>query len=223
MALSLKVGLVNYDSGNIRSVCKALEHEGALVSMVSEPDDFAGIEALVLPGVGAFGDAASTLQRRRLWQPVGEWLQSGRPFLGICLGYQLLFESSEESPGVPGLGILQGKVLKFTPKCGGKIPHMGWNTIQKGPAAKLVWHGLSTDSSTTTPDTRQQSPSFYFVHSYYPAPKEENLVSAWCDYGGERFAAAVEFGRAVATQFHPEKSQANGLRVIRNFLQGAAS
>lgn len=218
----MKTGLVNYDSGNLKSVSKALEHEGAEVLMVSGPEDFQGLDALVLPGVGAFADAASALKRRGLWQPVIDWLRADQPFLGICLGYQLLFEASEESPDISGLGILAGSVVKFTEKCGGKIPHMGWNTIQPGTAANVLWRGLAPQADDIPSNTASVAPSFYFVHSYYPQPLDSSLVSAWCHYGEERFAAAVEFGRVVATQFHPEKSQTNGLRVIRNFLESIA-
>lgn len=215
----MKVGLVNYDSGNLRSVSKALEHEGAQVAMVSGACDLGGVQALVLPGVGAFGDAVASLQRRGLWQPLRTWLTEGRPFLGICLGYQLLFESSEESPGVEGLNILPGRVVRFTEQCGGKIPHMGWNTIEPGAAAGTLWRGLDRQAGGGNSD----APSFYFVHSYYPAPAEDSCVSAWCRYGDERFAAAVESGQLLATQFHPEKSQTNGLKVLKNFLEEVAS
>ena len=208
-ASAVRTGLVNYESGNLRSVSKALEHCGAGVTMIERPEDFAGIEALVLPGVGAFGDAATSLRRRGLWQPVADWLAADRPFLGICLGYQLLFERSEESPGVDGFGLLPGAVVKFTRAPRRKIPHMGWNTIEPTAAAPGMFAALNT------------TPYFYFVHSYYPAPADPALVAAWCDYDG-RFAAAVARGRLLATQFHPEKSQDNGLRVLANFLAEAS-
>lgn len=208
-AFAVRTGLVNYESGNLRSVSKALEHCGASVTMIERPEDFAGVEALVLPGVGAFGDAAASLRRRGLWQPVADWLAADRPFLGICLGYQLLFERSEESPGVDGFGLLPGAVVKFADAPARKIPHMGWNTIEPTAAAPSLFAALNG------------TPYFYFVHSYHPAPANAALVAAWCDYDG-RFAAAVARGRLLATQFHPEKSQDNGLRVLANFLAEAS-
>lgn len=159
------------------------------------------LDALVVPGVGSFGDCAANLRAAGLWEPVRAWAAAGRPYLGICLGYQLLFESSEESPGVPGLGVLAGRVVRF-PAGPLKVPHMGWNPLRdlRGP----LYEGL--------PD----GTPMYFVHSFYPAPADAGLVSAWCDYGG-RFAASVSTGALHATQFHPEKSQAAGLAVLRNF------
>ncbi len=204
----MNVGLVNYDSGNLRSVRKALESCGASVTMVEGAQQFSGIEALVLPGVGAFGDAAASLQQRGLWGPIASWLGEDRPFLGICLGYQLLFESSEESPDARGFGFLQGRVTRFADAPNRKVPHMGWNSITPARPEIPVLAGIN------------QGSYFYFVHSYYPRPVNSNLVSTWCDYG-ERFAAGISSGRLTATQFHPEKSQQNGLRLLQNFLHTA--
>lgn len=197
-----KLGVIDYGSGNLRSVCKALEAAGSTPTLVTDPSGLDGLDAIVVPGVGAFAHCAENLRATGLWNPVREWALSGRPYLGICLGYQLLFESSEESPGVEGLGVLKGRVLRF-PDAGLKVPHMGWNTLSKtsGP----LYNGLSGDVS------------MYFVHSYYPAPADSSVVSAWSDYGLS-FAAGVSSGALHAVQFHPEKSQSAGLALLRNFL-----
>jgi glutamine amidotransferase len=193
---------VDYGSGNLRSVCKALEASGASTTLVSEASQLAGLDAVVVPGVGAFGDCAANLQAAGLWEPLREWIKAGRPYLGICLGYQLLFESSEESPGVSGLGVLPGTVIRFS-DAGRKVPHMGWNSLSdlKGP----LFQGLPEETS------------FYFVHSFFPVPEDAAITSSTCDYG-RRFAASVSLGALHATQFHPEKSQAAGQAVLRNFL-----
>ena len=197
-----KLGVIDYGSGNLRSVCKALEAAGSTPTLVTEPSGLDSLDAIVVPGVGAFAHCAENLRATGLWNPVREWALSGRPYLGICLGYQLLFESSEESPGVEGLGVLKGRVVRF-PDAALKVPHMGWNTLSNtsGP----LYKGLSGDVS------------MYFVHSYYPAPADSSLVSAWSDYGLS-FAAGVSSGALHAVQFHPEKSQSAGLALLRNFL-----
>ena len=199
---SSSIGVVDYGSGNLRSVCKALEASGASASLVSEASQLAGLDAVVVPGVGSFGDCAANLQATGLWGPLREWVNAGRPYLGICLGYQLLFESSEESPGVSGLGVLPGTVIRFS-EAGLKVPHMGWNSLinLKGP----LFQGLPEETA------------FYFVHSFYPVPTDASLASSRCDYGG-RFASSISRGPLHATQFHPEKSQTAGLAVLRNFL-----
>lgn len=198
----ISIGVVDYGSGNLRSVCKALEASGASTTLVCEASRLAGFDAVVVPGVGSFGDCAANLQSTGLWDPLHEWIQAGRPYLGICLGYQLLFESSEESPGVSGLGVLPGSVVRFS-DAGLKVPHMGWNSLTdlKGP----LFESLPEETS------------FYFVHSFYPVPADPSLASSTCEYGG-RFAASISRGALHATQFHPEKSQAAGLAVLRNFL-----
>ncbi|MFM8831157.1 MAG: imidazole glycerol phosphate synthase subunit HisH [Spartobacteria bacterium] len=197
-----KLGVIDYGSGNLRSVCKAIEAAGSTPSLVTEPSGLESLDAIVVPGVGAFAHCAENLRATGLWNPVREWALAGRPYLGICLGYQLLFESSEESPGVEGLGVLKGRVVRFS-DAALKVPHMGWNTLSKtsGP----LYDGLSGDVS------------MYFVHSYYPVPSESSLVSAWSDYGVS-FAAGVSSGALHAVQFHPEKSQSAGLALLRNFL-----
>lgn len=202
MSVSKSIGVVDYGSGNLRSVCKALEAVGASVALVTKPAQIDSLDAVVVPGVGAFGDCAQNLRKSGLWEPVTEWLQAGRPYLGICLGYQLLFESSEESPGSKGLAILPGRVIRFT-GVGLKVPHIGWNTL------------LETQGSMYK--TLPTMPYFYFVHSYFPVPADDNIVSARCEYGGT-FAASVSVGSLHATQFHPEKSQSGGLTLLKNFL-----
>ena len=196
------LALIDYGRGNIRSVAKALEAAGARPSFVTEPSQLEQAEAVVVPGQGAFGDCACSLRESGLWDPLIEWIKAGRPYLGICLGYQLLFESSEESPGTKGMGIFPGEVKRFA-STELKIPHMGWNQLVS-PTGDLF---------------RQmpEQPFFYFVHSYYPAPADAALVSSYCDYGG-RFAASISRGAVHATQFHPEKSQASGQALLHNFI-----
>lgn len=203
-----KVALLDYGSGNIRSVHNALLHEGAEVVLASNAEQLAGADRLLLPGVGAFGDCANGLRSRGLWEPVQEWLHSGKPFLGICVGYQLLFEESEESPGVPGLGFFKGKVKKFTTP-GLKVPQIGWNALELTDRSLPLWQGLPAE------------PYVYFVHSYFPAPEDSAIVTAYCTYG-ESFAAGVAQGAVSAVQFHPEKSQGVGLSILRNFASAPA-
>ena len=197
------IALIDYGSGNLRSVSKALQHEGADVELVDAPEALAKADAMVLPGVGAFGDCVRNLQERGLWDPVKEWLGSGRPFLGICLGYQLLFESSEETPGVKGFGFFKGQVRRFH-EAGLKIPHMGWNTLQKND--HKLWQGLP------------ENPYVFFVHSYFPVPEDSSIITSRTTYG-ETFAASVARDNVAAVQFHPEKSQETGLAILRNFIQ----
>ena len=197
------IALIDYGSGNIRSVCKALQREGAEVELVDSPDRLANAQAVVLPGVGAFGDCVRNLKSRNLWDPMRSWLDSGKPFLGICVGYQLLFDSSEEDPLEKGFGFFRGKVKRFN-EVGLKIPHMGWNTI--APVEHPLWEGLPPE------------PSLFFVHSYFPVPEEESIITSRTTYG-ETFSASAARGRVAAVQFHPEKSQALGLRILRNFIQ----
>lgn len=198
----ISVGVVDYGSGNLRSVCKACEAVGASPSLINARSQLAQHDAVIVPGVGSFGDCAANLRSTELWDPLVEWIKGENPTLGICLGYQLLFDSSEESPGVQGLGILPGRVVRFLPE-GRKVPQMGWNALldTRGP----LYVGLPTE------------PEVYFVHSYYPVPDDESTVSASCEYGG-RFAASISCGALHATQYHPEKSQSIGLSIFKNFL-----
>jgi len=199
-----RIGVVDYGSGNLRSVCKALEAVGSRTALLTSPSGLDQVDALVVPGVGAFGDCAANLQGTGLWEPLREWIAAGRPYLGRCLGYQLLFEASEESPGVEGLGVLPGRVVRFSGEGGRKVPQMGWNTLSGllGP----LYDGIPEETSV------------YFVHSFFPEPADPSLSSATCDYG-RPFAASVSRGALHATQFHPEKSQAAGLAILANFLK----
>ena len=199
------LGLVDYGSGNLRSVQRALEHAGGDCILVHKPADAADCAALVVPGVGSFGDCARQLREAGLWDFLREWIAAERPYLGICLGYQLLFESSEESPGVEGLGALRGKVVHFPKDSGLKIPHMGWNQLHINAPSDRLMTGFT------------QTPDFYFVHSYYPVPEDPSVITSTCHYGVE-FAASVTKGKLSAVQFHPEKSQSLGLTMLRNFI-----
>jgi len=197
------LALIDYGSGNIRSVENALRHEGADVQLISTPAGLAKADAVVLPGVGAFGDCAQGLQQRGLWEPIQEWLAADRPFLGICVGYQLLFSGGEESPGVGGFGFFPGQVRRFSTP-GYKVPQIGWNSLDLTPHP--LWQGLTKDAHV------------YFVHSYFPVPDDATATIARSTYG-ETFAAAAARGRVAGVQFHPEKSQGVGLGILRNFIR----
>lgn len=205
MSSSPVLGLVDYGSGNLRSVQRAVEHAGGDCILVHNPADAAKCAALVVPGVGSFGDCARQLREAGLWEFLREWIMAERPYLGICLGYQLLFESSEESPGVEGLGALRGKVVHFPKDSGLKIPHMGWNQLHITAPTDRLMKGFAG------------APDFYFVHSYYPVPEDPAVITSTCNYGVE-FAASVTRGNLSAVQFHPEKSQSLGLSMLRNFI-----
>lgn len=197
------IAIVDYGRGNLGSVEKAFERLGVAAIVTQEPAVLDDAEAVVLPGDGAFHDAMGNLERLGLVAPLRRALDGSRPFLGICLGYQLLFSKSEEFGEGRGLDALPGVVRRFPP--GRKVPHMGWNRVRHGGALRLF-------------DGVPDGAHFYFVHSYYPAPEatEPPLRLAWCDYG-LRFAAAIERPGLYATQFHPEKSQRWGLRLLENF------
>jgi glutamine amidotransferase len=197
------IKIVDYGMGNLRSVQKGFEKIGAEAVIVSSPAEAANAHKLVLPGVGAFRDAIHELRRTELDQPVREHIASGRPFLGICLGLQLLFDVSYEDGQWEGLGVLKGKVVRFAEQPDLKIPHMGWNGLDF-PRPTRLFEGVPAGSS------------FYFVHSYYVVPDEESVIAAHTDYGGP-FVSAVARNNLFATQFHPEKSQTLGLRLLKNF------
>jgi imidazole glycerol-phosphate synthase subunit HisH len=199
-----RIGLIDYGSGNLRSVAKALETVEAAPEHIVQGPIPGGLDALVLPGVGSFGDSVRHLQERGLFRPIRDWLTSQKKFLGICLGYQLLFRASEESPGVEGLGLFEGMVQKFRSP-GLKVPQIGWNRLTWTKQARERYSGLPID------------PFVYFVHSYYPVPENESIIAATAEYG-EEFAAAVVADNLLATQFHPEKSQENGLAILRQFV-----
>lgn len=200
------IALVDYGMGNLRSVEKALQHVGGRVRIVREPGEIDRADALVLPGVGAFGDCMKNLARQHLIEPLKGFLRNGKPFLGICLGYQALFESSEEDPGVNGLGIMRGDVIRFPPNPALKVPQIGWNRLRlRKPDCPLL-RGLTAGCHV------------YFVHSYYPQPADAADVCTETDYGVQ-FASMVWRNRIFACQFHPEKSQAVGLKILENFVR----
>jgi glutamine amidotransferase len=184
-------------------VQKAFEHLGAGAVITDDPDRVAAAERLVLPGVGAFGDAMRELRARGLVEPVVAHLRADRPFFGICMGLQLLFETGWEGGRQEGLGVLAGDVCRFDLPAGFKVPHMGWNTVSWRPGRRPTGCG--------------DGEHFYFVHSYRARPRDESVIAAVTDYGGP-FCSAVARGRLFATQFHPEKSQAVGLRLLAAFL-----
>ncbi|HSC35226.1 MAG TPA: imidazole glycerol phosphate synthase subunit HisH [Thermodesulfobacteriota bacterium] len=199
------IAIVDYGMGNLRSVSKAFQSQGFTVNVTRDPGDIRSASGLVLPGQGAFGDCVKNLEENGIFQTIKEFIQSGRPYLGICLGLQVLFEGSEESPGVAGLGLLKGKVVRFPSfkKERLKVPHMGWNRIGIRKKTALL-EGIPDGSW------------FYFVHSYFPVPEDESVTAITCTYGLE-FTAAVATGNIFACQFHPEKSSAYGLMLLRNF------
>jgi glutamine amidotransferase len=199
------LGLIDYGSGNLRSVSKALEAAGAQVTRLERGPIGNDFDAIVLPGVGAFGDSVRQLRGRDLFDPLQKWLEDGRRFLGVCLGFQLLFEASEESPEVAGLGVFRGQVRKFAASKV-KVPQIGWNSVKWTEPAQALYNNLLPD------------PFFYFVHSYYPEPSDESIVAGYTEYG-DRFAAAIATKNLLATQFHPEKSQESGLLLLRQFLE----
>lgn len=194
------VTIVDYGSGNLRSVQKAFEKLGTAARITDDPQVVADSERVVLPGVGAFGDAMRALRDRGLVEPIVAHVRADKPFFGICMGLQLLFETGLEGGRHDGLGLLSGEVVRFDLPAGIKVPHMGWNTVQ--------WRD---------PATAGGDGWFYFVHSYHARPSDADVVAAVTDYGGE-FVSAVSRGRLFATQFHPEKSQATGLGLLASFV-----
>ncbi len=202
----MELGVIDYGGGNLRSLLRALQFLGVEPRTVSQPEHFEGLTHLTFPGQGSFGDSMRNMEERDLVEPLQDWLRADHPFFGICIGYQLLFESSEESPGVSGLGILEGQVRRFPSGRDLKIPHMGWNTALPIDSTHPIWKDFAKD------------PYFYFVHSFFPQPKEEQIIGSRTNYGVD-FASAVQRGNLFATQFHPEKSQHTGLRLLQNFLE----
>jgi len=204
------IALIDYGSGNIRSVHKALEHEGADVRRVATAAELADADGVVLPGVGAFSDCVQGIRSRGLWEPLAAWLESGKPFLGICVGYQLLFEGSEEATdGARGFGFFEGTVTRFrTPEL--KVPQIGWNALTLTQPGHTLWEGLP------------ENPHVFFVHSYFPVAKCPGEVTSTAEYG-EVFAASAARGAVAGVQFHPEKSQTVGLRILRNFIRSVPS
>ena len=199
-----KIVIVDYGLANLRSVQKAFEKVGADAVLTSDPKQIADAEKLVLPGVGAFRDAIANLKRDGLDKLVCEHVQADRPFLGICLGLQLLFTQSHEDGIHEGLNLLPGTVVRFENRPGLKVPHMGWNTLNFARSDCPLFEGLPEESAV------------YFVHGYHAAPTDDGVIAATADYP-DPFCAVVWKGNVFATQFHPEKSQAVGLRMLRNF------
>ncbi|MEI8247829.1 MAG: imidazole glycerol phosphate synthase subunit HisH [Lentisphaerota bacterium] len=198
------IALIDYNMGNLLSVSKALEYVGGDIRVIDTPADIAKADAVVLPGVGNFGDGMEHLRGRGFEQPVIDAVNSGKPFLGICLGMQMLLDASEEASGVKGLGIIKGKVVRF-PENIEKVPHMGWNSVRIDRPCNIL-DGVADESY------------FYFVHSYYACPDSADAVIGSCEYI-TRFAAIIGGKNIFATQFHPEKSQNAGLQILKNFVK----
>lgn len=199
------IALLDYGAGNVRSVQKALTAAGGDVQLVPNPETVAQADAVVLPGVGAFDDCINAMQRQELFEAARAFVSTGKPFLGICVGYQALFEKSEEfNSCAAGLGIFEGSVVRF-PDTEVKVPQIGWNEVQFSKPDCPILQGIESGSH------------FYFVHSYYPQPKDESIVATRTEYGVD-FVSAVWRDNVFATQFHPEKSQKVGLQLLTNFV-----
>jgi imidazole glycerol-phosphate synthase subunit HisH len=225
--------IVDYGMGNLRSVQKALERIGQAAVVSDKPESVAAADRLVVPGVGAFGDAMAALKARGLVEPIRDFCARGRALLGICLGLQILFDESEETaagaeacpgsvaersrPLEKGLGLVRGRVVRFDPAVatrGLKVPHMGWNVVEPVGGSPL-FEGIA--GAARGGAAQREGAYFYFAHSYYAAPAQEQVVAGRTDYGGW-FASAISAGNIHATQFHPEKSQAVGLVLLENFV-----
>ncbi len=200
----MTIAVVDSGSGNLRSVEKALARVGGRPIVTSDPDVVRRADRIVVPGQGAFADCIRALAERGLDAALREVIASGRPYFGICLGLQILFDQSEEHGPVPGLGVLPGRVVRFS-SAERKVPHIGWNQVRQGSSEPLM-AGIADGTY------------FYFVHSYHAVASDPSDVALWCDYGGS-FAAAVRRDNLFACQFHPEKSQAAGLRLLANFVE----
>lgn len=199
------IAVVDYDMGNLHSACKGLEKAGATTKVTDSPLDIEQADAVVLPGVGAFDPAVQHLRSRGLEESIKQAIASGKPFLGICLGLQILFEGSEEGTE-PGLGIIAGRVRRFRPEPGITIPHMGWNQLEFTQPDSLLWKDLP------------RNPLVYFVHSYYVDPADPQLRAATVTHGSQTVTAAIADGNLMAVQFHPEKSSTTGLQILSNFV-----
>jgi glutamine amidotransferase len=206
----LTVAVIDYDMGNLHSVCKGLEKAGVIPKITDSSTELEGANAVVLPGVGSFDPAVQHLRSRNLEEPIKQIIASGKPFLGICLGLQILFESSEEGKE-PGLGIFPGVVRRFQPEPKLTIPHMGWNQLELTQSQHPLWDKIG------------ESPWVYFVHSYYVDPVEPELRAATVTHGSQTVTAAVARDNLMAVQFHPEKSDAMGLQILSNFAARVAS
>ncbi len=199
------IAVIDYDMGNLHSACKGLEFAGATPIITNEPAQIQAAAGVVLPGVGAFDPAMQHLRALALVDPIHQAIAAGKPFLGICLGMQLLFERSEEG-SEPGLGVLEGEVRRFTTEPGIAIPHMGWNRLEFTQPDCPLWHNLPAEAWV------------YFVHSYYAVPRDSRAIAATVQHGSQRVTAAIASGNVMAVQFHPEKSAAVGLKLLSNFV-----
>ena len=200
------IALIDYGAGNLRSVHKALLHLGVEVRLVTDPASLEGCPGIVLPGVGAFDDCSLALKKQSLMEATHRRIEEGAWFLGICVGYQILFERSEEFQSTsPGFGLFKGSVVRFPDQPGLKVPQIGWNQVKYKQPECPIFKGITDNSH------------FYFVHSYHPEPEDASIVAGETDYGST-FASAVWRDRVFATQFHPEKSQAVGLQLLKNFV-----
>lgn len=201
------IALLDYGSGNLRSVHKSLLKVGANVRLVQHPDEIGDARGLVLPGVGAFDDCINALRKQELLEASKDFIKTGRPFLGICVGYQALFERSEEfNSCAAGLGVFQGSVVRFADRHGLKIPQIGWNQLDVVQTACPLYRGIPSGSYV------------YFVHSFFPQPADPQIVATRTEYG-DSFASSVWRDNVYATQFHPEKSQKVGLQLLQNFVE----
>ncbi|OYT33760.1 MAG: imidazole glycerol phosphate synthase subunit HisH [Candidatus Aenigmarchaeota archaeon ex4484_52] len=192
------ITIINYGAGNLGSIKNAVEYLGFICRITNNADDIKNTDKLILPGVGAFGDIMNNLEKQKLIKPIKKYIASGKPYLGICLGLQILFEKSKESPNAKGLGIFKGKVVKFKK---GKVPQIGWNEINPVKQNKFFKNGF-----------------VYFVNSYYVIPKDKNIIAATTNYYVE-FASAIQYKNITAMQFHPEKSGEFGLNLLKRWLK----
>jgi imidazole glycerol-phosphate synthase subunit HisH len=204
------IALLDYGSGNLRSVHKSLLKVGADVRLVQHPEEIGDARALVLPGVGAFDDCINAMRKQHLLEASKEFIKTGKPFLGICVGYQALFEKSEEfNSCAAGLSVFKGSVVRFPQENGLKVPQIGWNQLEIVQEKCPLYRGISEGSFV------------YFVHSFYPQPVDTRIIATRTDYGG-KFASSVWHDNVFATQFHPEKSQNVGLQLLKNFVELSA-